>query len=273
MSLSVRDQSIESGQPIHLYEFALDSIVWRYAAASEDVERDGHKWRAVSISHDGINQTGDASADALTISASSTIGPVTAHMGTPPAQAIQVRIRETHHGETDSAVVYVGEIAQVDFGAPGEARIVCETLSASMRRDGLRLPWQRTCPYALYDPLTCRIDKASWAVQMVVLSVEGRQITVSTVDGKADSWFDGGFLEWNDPVRGKEFKTIESQVGTTMVIFGMPDGLHAGLEVTAYPGCTRDVAGCNKFGNRVNYGGFDAMPGRSPFDGNPIFYT
>jgi hypothetical protein len=55
-------------------------------------------------------------------------------------------------------------------------------------------------------------------------------------------------------------------------MFGLADGLYYGLAVNAYPGCNRTTTECvDKFDNLDNYGGVPDLPGKSPFDGDPVF--
>jgi hypothetical protein len=42
--------------------------------------------------------------------------------------------------------------------------------------------------------------------------------------------------------------------------------------VAAYPGCPRTIAVCDaRFANHLRYGGVPHLPGKSPFDGDPVF--
>ncbi|MDG4870579.1 phage BR0599 family protein, partial [Guyparkeria sp. 1SP6A2] len=48
-------------------------------------------------------------------------------------------------------------------------------------------------------------------------------------------------------------------------------GLEVGQEIEVYPGCDRTAATCNaKFNNLLNYGGFDFIPPKGPFEGTSI---
>jgi uncharacterized phage protein (TIGR02218 family) len=269
MTFDTVESSQEKGRPFRGYQFVLGDTVWRYAATAQDyMDAEGRVWQAVAISDDGIKQTGEASSDVLTINAPFSIGPVQQHLMTPPAEAMQVTIHRSHIGSAGNGemrVVYSGEVRQVNIAEVGKAQITCETLGASMQRDGLRLGWQRTCPYALYDPLTCKVDKTAFATALRILSIDGFDIT-------ADGWVSGGFFQWTDPVRGVELRGIEKHVGNTLRVFGMLDDLYVGLVMTAYPGCARNYSTCGgKFNNSLNYGGVPHMPGVSPFAGHPVF--
>lgn len=273
MSYDAIESSVDSGRPLFCYQFVLGTTVWRYTSAAVDVrDADDNVWLAVPISDDGVKQTGEAVSDALTIRAPFTLGPVQVHMSTPPAENIQVSIHRKHVDDDEMVVVYSGEVRQVNFPVPGQATITCETTGASMQRDGLRLGWQRGCPYALYDPLTCKVDKALHAVTLRVMAISGFTITTDVADVLDDGHFAGGFIQWTHPVRGTEYRGIEAHTGLDLLIFGMTDDLYEGMVVTAYPGCPRTTAACiEKFNNLPNYGGIPHMPGKSPFDGTPVF--
>lgn len=275
MSFDTIESSQQDGRPIYGYKFVLGTRTWLYTAAAQDyVDPDSNIWYAVPISDDGIKQSGETNQDALAITLPVTTGPVQVHMSTPPATPIQVTIHRLHVGDPDAEtlVVYSGEVRQVTFTMPGQAKIVCETISASIQRDGLRLGWQRNCPYALYDSLTCKIDKAAFAASLRVLQVDGFDVLVDAANAHVDGYYDGGFLEWVHPVRGWEFRGIEKHVGNTLTMFGQTDDMFPSLVVIAHPGCSRTATVCAaKFNNLANYGGIPALPGKSPFDGTPVF--
>jgi uncharacterized phage protein (TIGR02218 family) len=272
MTFNVIENSNDDGRPIYLYAFTAGAATWRYTSSDADVTIDGYRWTAVPISDDGAKITGDANTDTLTITAPSTIAPAQLFIGTPPATVVMVHIRYYHEGDNESILGYVGEVQQVNQPTPGTAKISCDTISASMKRDGLRLTWQRNCPYMLYDQTTCRADKTQHKLDLVVFDIVGVDVQFSGMDDVDDGVFDGGYIEWDHPARGTEYRTIERQIGTVCSMFGLADGLYYGLAVRAYPGCRRNVEDCtNKFNNLDNYGGSPDLPGKSPFDGDPVY--
>lgn len=272
MSYDTIERSIEGGRPIHLYRFTLGSTVWRYTSADEDLVLDGVTWTAVPINDSGVKLTGETSVDALTITASIDIGPAQVYMTSPPAEPILVERLATHEGLLIPLINYVGEVSQVNFpNPPGQCVITSQTLSATMRRNGVRIGYQRTCPYALYDQATCKVNKASFAVSLTITDVVGTAVTVSGMPSVADGYFTGGLFEWSQPVIGNRTMFIEAHAGSVFTAFGDTSDLYPGLTITAYPGCLRTMAACQAFGNLDNYGGFPWMPGKSPFDGTPFF--
>lgn len=273
MSYDTYEASREEGRPARLYRFSLNGNVWRYTSADHDVlTNDGNVWKKSAISDEGFRQSGEAVQDTMTITAPINVAPVQAHLVTATASAIQIDILQKHEDSVDVRVVYAGEITQIDTGGtPGQARMTCETTVASMQREGLRLGWQRSCPYALYDELTCKVPKSAYGIQMTVMAKSGFNLLVSD-HGKESGWFSGGFLAWSDPTRGLEYRSIETQTLNQLIILGRTEDIYEGLVVTAYPGCSRTTSTCTtKFNNLPNYGGVPSMPGTSPFDGNPVF--
>lgn len=276
----------------HLYEFTLGNKVWRYTANAEDViDPDENVWEATAISDDGVSTSGEAAADQMGIDCSSDIVPARIWMYSRPSKIMDVRILRAQlparvsRGDdegvaavapsrvipvTNVRVRYVGEVSQCSFGQLGSAKFTCETLSATMQREGLRLTWQRSCPYTIYDPLTCRVNKVLWATTATVVSISGNTVELSTI-GTGN--YVGGLLEYVHPVKGDESLTIESFSGTQVTIFDTAADLYVGQQVTVYPGCDGTPASCVEFGNMVNNGGIKDLPGESPFDGvnNPVF--
>jgi len=272
MSFDALESSLEEGRPVALYVFTFGSVVWRYTSADKDLVVGGNTYKAAAISDDGVRQSGEAAADMLTMNGPSWIGPAQVFMRGAPSKGIELTILEKHEGNAETKVRYSGEVSQVNFPLPGAARIICETLSATLQREGLRLGWQRSCPYAVYDPLTCKVNKASFDTPLVVLGISGFQITVDGIDALADGYLDGGFIEWTHPVRGVEFIPIESHVDDVLTALTNINELYVGATGVAYPGCDFTPTTCEDvFSNYDNYGGYPGLPGKSPFDGNPVF--
>jgi uncharacterized phage protein (TIGR02218 family) len=100
----------------------------------------------------------------------------------------------------------------------------------------------------------------------------GSIVTASEFASFADGWFTGGFIEFVTPQGFLETRMINRHLGASIRLLTPVLGMLAGDPVVAYPGCRRTVRDCiDKFNNYENYGGFPHIPGRSPYDGNPVF--
>lgn len=282
MSFATFEQSVELGRPLELYQFTLGTTNYRYTSADVDVIALDETWTSASISADAIRQTGEGVNDSLTLDVPSWVAPAQLFMTAPPTAPIQVTIYAKHHSGSDTLVAYTGEVVQVNFPMPGRARITCDSLMNSMRREGLRFAWQRACTNALYDPLTCKVSKASFKTDFRVLSISGFTIGLEMAFVRTAGYFNGGFMEWTHPIRGSEYIAVESYSlvspvvtdgpNALAVLFGPPGELFEGARGSMYPGCDFTPTKCQTvFNNYANYGGHPDLPGRSPFDGNPFF--
>lgn len=266
------ETSTELGRPVFLYSFHLGDTTWAFASGNEDKFVGGVRYRSVQISDDGIKQSGNASSDVLNITAPSDIGPAQLYMATPPSSSVYVRIRHFHDGDTEAPLVYQGAVIQADFPEPGVITLSALPMAATLGREGLRLGWQRTCPYAVYDQATCKVNKADFATEATIMAEVGGLVVADEFGTLPNGYLNGGFMEWDHPVRGKEMRSIEEHIGETVRMFGLSDGLYPGLKVVVYPGCNLTRSSCEgTFDNWVNHGGIPHMPGTSPFDGDPVF--
>lgn len=273
MTLDQLQASNDSAVPLRFYEFNLGGSVWRYNASDSIVTALGAKWTPLSISDDGVRQTGDIVSDSLTLSLPSSATVTGLFIGTAPSQKLWFRMYEGDDSEPNvpPVPIYIGEVSYVNWPSPSTAEIVCTTLSANLGSNGLRLSWNRGCPFVLYDQ-GCKVNSASFGVKLVISRVSSALLSAPELPGFETNWFAGGYVEWQDPIRGVERRGIESNDGADMIMFGLTDGLVEGQVVTAFPGCARTTTVCNnKFNNILNYGGIPHRPGRSPFDGNPLF--
>lgn len=281
MAYDILETSNELGQPAEFYSFALGPSIWRYTTADVDVVAGGFTWTSAAIKSDSVKQTGETSNDAFNLDVPSWIAPAQIHMASAPSSPITMTQHTKHHWDGEMLVSYIGEVVQVGFPMPGRAKIVCQNTSGSLDREGLRLGWQRTCSYALYDPLTCKVNKATWQQAVVVLQIAGAVVSVELAGTLRDTnFFNNGFMVWAHPMRGNEYMAIErsvklspavNSVNTQLLLQGDPGELYEGATGFILPGCNFTPTNCIAFGNLDNYGGEPDLPGRSPFDGQPVF--
>lgn len=290
MPFASYEQSTYSGQPVQLYEFLRSSggvdYYWRYCTADRDLTYLGALYKATAISDEGVKLSGEAAASEFKITL-----PVFEQFcidfrlgGAPPSDTIFVRVYRCHAVDisgldTDDPVVgianlmWVGTVDGLTQVGDIEATITCSMLATSFKRGGLRYAYIRNCPHVLYAPLTCKADKAGFRADTYLTSVTNNKIVSPDFALFADGWFDGGYIEyvvW--PSNYLERRMVTRHAGDTLVLLGTVGGLRVGDLVTAYAGCARTVRACiDKFGNYDNYGGFPHLPGRNPYDGNPVF--
>lgn len=273
MAFNDAEISNEDGQPVALYLLEWGNTVWRYTSADRDIEYpegSGIFYSAVAISDNGMVQGGSATND-FTVECPTNLPIVGLYRGTPPSETIWLTVRRKHQDETDAPIYWTGTVTNVKRLDLANAQILGAPLTASFKRTGLRLCWTRECPHFLYD-FGCTVDPEAYRVASTIAALTGNTVTVVDAGGHPDGWFKGGFIAWDINEDGtRERRMIEDHFGNVLVIFGLTDGLALDQAVDIYPGCDRTPTTChNKFNNLPNYGGFDFMPGVTPF-GTQIF--
>lgn len=276
MTYNARETSTQDGRPIALYLFKWGKTEWRYTSADREVTiqepivvngvttYQPRTYAPRPISDTGMKQGGSSQND-FEISLPDDLPVVALYRGTPPSDNVKIVVRRQHIGDQDVPIYWKGQVFNVKRPQPGSATIVGKPLLATLKRTGLRLCWTRECPHFLYDP-GCKVDPLDYEVTATVVAVAGNLVTVEELEQPAD-WFRGGFMSYEaGPDKTLERRFIEVQAGNLLTIFGLADYLAIGDTVKLYPGCTRTPTVCNgKFNNIDNYGGFDKMPGKSPF--------
>lgn len=276
MSFDAREKSIEGGQPIRCYRFVFEDGSHDFGFTSTAnattliPNAGGLIFLPVSIKDDGLRSTGDKIADTMMITAPSDIEPAQWFVRSPPTRTVRIIIYDKHHGDDEFLVTYTGEVREVSFDEIGQCKFVCGAIGDSMDREGLRLCWERTCTHTIYDD-GCKLVAASFAVDVFVTSTTASDIQVDGLSGQSDGKFNGGFLQFEHPVKGQLYKTIRKHVGSTLSIFEGTTDIFAGTAIKVHPGCDHTPATCQSFGNYANYGGVPSLPGKSPFDGDPVF--
>jgi uncharacterized phage protein (TIGR02218 family) len=289
MAFSSLERSTFSGRPLQLYQFLRTSNgvdhYWRYNGADRDLSYLGNVYTAVSISDEGVRLTGEAASSEfqITLPAFAQFCDDYRAAGTSPSDTIYAHVFRAHADDisgldTDmptidaAAVIWAGTVDGLTQTSNVEVKITCSMLAASFQRSGLRYTWQKNCPHMLYDPATCKVDKADFRVDATVSNAHGHIITADAFGDFEDGWFTGGFIEYLLPTGFLETRMINRHIGTSIRVLSAIVGMAVGDPIVAYPGCKRTVRACiDKFDNYDNYGGFPHIPGRSPYDGQPVF--
>lgn len=281
MTTAARDLSNTDGEPISLYEFSRRTVptltdvplttYYRYTSADRDITLGEVIYTAIPISDDGVKQSGDSVSDQLSVTMPANLHVPQLFTGNPPDDPIRLVVRRTHNGEADSFVAWAGTVGNAKRLDELKTALVCNTVSASLNRGGLRLSWQRGCPHALYDS-QCRAAPTSFSTLGTITAIGAGILTVPAFDALADGWFNGGWVEMLESDGHTVRRGIVSHSGAGVLLLGSTRGFVVDAVVAGIAGCDRSANTCNsKFNNLPNYGGHVYLPGKSPFDGNPAF--
>jgi hypothetical protein len=275
MTFESRESSNYDGEPVLLYEFRRGTMRARYCASDLPITMtNGDVYAPAPFNNDGIKQKGTAVTDVFEITAPRTVDPAVWFRLTPPSDTVYVALRRFHWGDSESVIIWLGQIISVSDNADESATLRCQAVSVTLRRGGLRMSWQRGCIHALYDQ-NCMVDKSLFAYPRTISGI-GSNYFIASPGIPSEPFWKGGIIEW-EPYPGTFEKRLIEDVfgiggGTAIYPFGQMDGYTVGMDVTLYPGCKRTSIWCDTFfHNMSNFGGFQWLPNRSPYDGDSVF--
>jgi hypothetical protein len=202
MAFTTIEGSDYAGAPVLLYEFTRGvDAVFGYAAADKDITTSNGAreivYVAAPISNGGQTQKGTAVTDVFEVTCPASLEIVQWYRYTPPSDTIYLAVRRFHYGDTQSVIVWLGQVVTVEESSEGIATIRCQQVSITLKRGGLRMTWQRGCIHALYDQ-NCTVDKSLYLTTVHVTNIipDGRlQITPNLVTSTA--FWNGGIIEFD----------------------------------------------------------------------------
>lgn len=281
MSYDAYETSNADGLPIALYQFQHGNTYWRYCTADEDQtvgldENDEPAvWTALAITDEGVTQGGSDQNDLQIVTQSN--HPVAGlFRNAQPSGKVWLTVRRWHMGDpdTETPLLWSGTVVNATLVDKATVQMACRSLGGSYDRQGLRLAWGRMCPHVLYG-IGCNNNgsnpKEAHAYVREIATLTGTNFTCVLHEEPAEGSFTAGFVELTRSDGSFQRYGIEYQNGNDFRLLGSTDGLQVGDAVTLYPGCPRNTTACKLFDNLPNYGGFPHLPGKSPFDGSPVF--
>lgn len=271
MTFSARELSAESGAPIELYEFRYGPVRLYYTSSELDVVYLSRTWTGLPIARTEIEETSEMSRQAVTLTVPALSEIANLFRVAPPSDVVEVLIRGVHiTDETDElASIWVGRVLNCKYDG-ARAELSCESIRSSLRRQGLRRPYQRSCPHVLYG-LRCGVNRTAHRLEDQVSFVAGAELVVPDVAIQPSGYYAGGEVEWERGPGRYERRMIRIHVDDTLVLTHPIPGLSGGATLAIFPGCAHEPGDCaDKFGNMPNYGGWP-IPQRNPFGTSGAF--
>lgn len=280
------EESDQDGRFVSLYEFRQGTTFFRYTSADKAIDIDLGSgtvtFNPVAINDGGTQQGGgDGNNDQLAVTIQSDTDLAVLFDGVAPSDKVWLTKRKLQldDADQDAVVAWVGSIASVQWKDASSKIVNCITLLASMASSGLRLCWERNCGHMLYGP-GCKLNADDFAFTNSAQPVSGDQITINIPSPLPAAPLLGGFVKFTND-KGAVERRVIIDINTLFVPFenasatllGGTEGMVSGSTIEVYPGCDRTTgpSGCSGFSNTDNFGGFPQQPGKSPFDGDPVF--
>lgn len=272
MSYNDYEKSSFNGQPVELLEIQYgptDSEVVRTTSGDRDVVVGGNTYYAFTTSRDEFDDEGnpdDAKQLSIRVPRDHPFIQLFDQREFPTMVAVRIKRAHLNDPELGTFNIWSGRLVGVSFEAPWMV-LGGEKIATALTQTGCRIRYMRQCPHTLYMP-RCWVDKEQHKVLGWVssMSADKATITISGMPSPPAGHYLGGILMADGLSR-----FIVKQNGSTFRLSRPLLSLTIGKVVTLYPGCDRLAATCkNKFNNLDNYGGFDFIPPKGPFEGISI---
>ena len=263
MAYDTFETSTESGRPIELFEFTIDTTVYRYTNAEDDITYSAEIYTSETIMRTSptlSSSEGGRQQMEITLPADNPIAE--RYIGIVPADRVSLRVLRFHRGDSPNGIVlWDGRVVSVKFEKNGgAARLYSVSSESALSRPCPGRKYQSMCNHTLYDGL-CQAVKASNKYSGNCSAVSGATITVDGVGSEGADWAVGGTVEY-----GNEKRLVTAQSGNVLTLqIPFPES-PAGSAVDVYAGCDHLLTTCaSKFSNEDNFGGFPYVPWVNPF--------
>ena len=290
MSYDTMEQSRTKGEPITFYHFYyINNEQFYYTDAEKVMYIPGLDipFQPAAIDHGRLKSNGNLGNGSLDIQISRDAKICEGFRVSAPDEVVNVIIRQMHLDDPiqQALVVWSGRVLGSSF-KNDVLTMNCEPISTSLKRTGLRRPYQLSCPHVLYGD-KCRANKANATLEGVVvdytdgsslLHLGGNWLPASWIAaGRTIDKFTGGLIVWEYETEDgiiETKRTILNINGISQVsIAGSSTGIKAGTVVKLILGCNHQMSDCEYLHNNIKrFGGFPWIPLKSPFGTSNNYY-
>lgn len=277
MTFLAAEGSTQDSEPRELVVIARsDGPVYYLTSASSDITYNGQRYTALALERGEVAVTmpGEEKELILTLPIDHALCRRWTQQAVPPRK-VTVTVYRQNGGETEQ--IWIGDVTSMaaERGV-SKFRVPSRAGEWMLRSLPSRMVGTK-CPFVLYDS-RCLVSRegstggVSHKVVTTVISVSGRVVTASLLStSRNGTWSLNGELVH---VPTGERMTVNNQADLNAGVSAVAQltmqapivGMRAGDSIEVYAGCDWTIATCNtRFGNRQNFGGFNAMPLSNPF--------
>jgi uncharacterized phage protein (TIGR02218 family) len=267
MTYDARESSVESGNPVELYQFNVGSETFRYTSSQSEILASGSTWDPIDgLERGRVARTTDDKEDRVQVSMPADDPFASLFILIAPGNKATLTIYRVHRDDGNVITYFKGFIHGIGFSEDGHKAIFAVLPITSAKSQQIpRFGFQSNCNYTLFDS-DCKISEATYTHDLTVTAVNNDVLTVSGAGALGADYFENGFVPF-----GGEYRLIIGQGGTgnndlTLLVPFRTSPLNETLSFRA--GCKHRLSeDCNtKFSNAINFGGFAFVPTKNPFE-------
>lgn len=234
MTYDARELSDDQGAPILLATFALGEKLWRFVRGDADYVHNGNTYLATpgGLEPTRIRDSGETQKSNVTLTVDRAFPIAELWRVSPPAGVVAVQLVETHDGESEDAVSWMGHVSNVAWVGDARAEVTLAPGAMALKSNGLRRKWQKSCPHVLYGP-KCKLPRLGERVPAELTAVDGAELQAAAFDGAGD--LVGGVILWLDGDDVEQVAKIDTHAGDTITLTAPIADLVVGSEVEVRP--------------------------------------
>lgn len=268
MSYGSIEASVESGQPVYLYEFTSGSDVYRLHNSEGEITALSQTWLPESIAHSEPTLGPADRMRPIQIVMTANHALVSPSVTSTRPDVTLVTIRRVHRQLlADPYIVFTGVVRNVNWRRrTAEAMLTVLPFEGRFSKRVPRIPFSGQCPLMLFGQ-NCKVVRASFLYSGTASSVLNDTLVVAGLDAATtgSGWATSGEVVVLSTGERRLVRVHGPTLDTVSLLYPF-DMNPSGETVEVAAGCDRLVATCNsKFSNVANFGGFPNVPGRNPF--------
>jgi len=266
MSFATNENSIQSGSPIELYEFAVGLERFYLTSSEEEIVVGINTYAPIAVSRSEISVGPDERTSVINLTMPSDYPFVTKYILLVPGSRATLTIFRLHRYDTPTPevkLIFKGLVRSVSFTKQAqEATVGVMPLTGALGRVFPRFTFQGLCNHVLFD-VRCKASAAVFTHNGLCSAINADVYTVDGLIAKGAGWAIAGILVNPDTT---DFRLIVAQTGDNVTVLAPFPVPLTGETLGVLAGCDHTLPTCKtKFNNVINYGGFMFVPPKNPF--------
>lgn len=271
MTYEAQEESLESGQPVEIYEFFVGGSFFRFANSEGDQSKDASTYTAAAISRGNIKRSGPKFETEVEIRGSldddniSSFLTQWAQIAPEGRSTLSVYEKHLTDGGAEWKTIFVGDLQSVRFDSV-QAFILCKSIGDMITRTGPKDTWGGGCENQFGDSY-CQVILANFQknLPLTTLDPDGITLTINTLgDGQIDGDYIGGYCRI--AALPFDFRFIVDHVGDVITLQQPFASVSPGEQLEIVEGCPHTLDACDtRFANIEEYGGTPYTPRDNPF--------
>lgn len=260
MSYDLLEKSGFGSQPYELYLFQATGISYALTNAEKPITYLGEVYAPATITRSDAELSNEVVSGQIKVYLP--VDHPLSELLIPylPSSPIAVTIFGSHYGDSETVVVFTGEVASARF--TDECEITCNSAQYLLQRKIPQQLYQSPCTHIFGDAgCGALLVDHTYTGTISAIDSTGTVLTIPAFASLPDS-LKAGYLK-----RGTDVRMIVDHIGSTVKLISAIPGLSTEA-VSGVAGCALDFSTCAHYGRTSSFLGFDLIPTINPFDGS-----